>query len=55
MHPFYQKTYTIQTANNKGADQTARMRLCCSHMAKTGFLMIWLISLCLVLELKVVN
>ena len=42
--------YTIQVANNKGADQTAQMRrlictFCCSHMAKTGFLMTWLISI----------
>ena len=38
--------YTIWVANNKGADQTARMHrlisdLCCSHMAKTGFPMTW--------------
>ena len=26
----------MQAANNKGADQTARM-LCCSHMAKETF------------------
>ena len=30
--------------NKKGADQDAQadLRLCCSHMAKTGFLMTWL-------------
>ena len=30
--------------NNKGTDQTAQadLQLCCSHMAKTGFLMTWL-------------
>ena len=37
----------MKAANNKGADQTARMRrlICifCSHMSKTGFLMTWLI------------
>ena len=31
--------------NNKGAGETAQadLHLCCSHMAKTGFLMMWLI------------
>ena len=34
----------MQAANNKGADQTAQadLRLCYSHMAKTGFLTTWL-------------
>ena len=31
-------------SDNKGADQTARLRLCCSHIAKTGFLMARLIQ-----------
>ena len=36
--------YTIQAANNKGADDAqSDLRLCCSHMAKAGFIMTWLI------------
>ena len=42
--------YTVQTANNKGADQTARMRrlisafvVCTGH--KAGFLVTWLINM----------
>ena len=37
--------YTVQAANIKGADQTAQvdLRLCCSHVALTSFLMTWLI------------
>ena len=45
----YRKEKRKKAANNKGADQTVPMcRLicayCCSHMAETGFLMMWLIS-----------
>ena len=33
--------------NNKGADETVRaqadLHLCCLHVAKTGFLMTWLL------------
>ena len=32
------RTYlTFQIANNKGADQTVCMRLCCSQATKSGF------------------
>ena len=49
--------YTIQAANNKGADQTARMhRLICSFVVriwqkKTGFLMTWLKDKRIIIEL----
>ena len=42
--------YYLQAANNKGPDQTADLRLCCLHIAYTGFLMtkrLYLPKICL--------
>ena len=37
-----QRSYSAARESTLGADAQTDLRVCCSHIAKTGFLMMWL-------------